>query len=183
MSIQGRIALSTESVFYFRLRIYRKMPIFISERYFHILTSALENVHKTLKVLLLGYVIVDDELSVIISVHGVQTNVREAIQQIMSESAKHLLGILEKENRTDLLHIFKYNRVRIRRKTPRVWEPSNRLTLIRTEKTFMKTLQAIHQIPVKLGLVTRSEHWRFSSARNYLLNDHSVLAVATQFIG
>jgi hypothetical protein len=33
----------------------------------------------------------------------------------------------------------------------------------------------IHENPVRRGWVEAPEHWRYSSARNYMLEDHSVL--------
>ena len=183
MSIQGRIALSTESVYYFSLRVHKKTPIFISERYFHILTSALEHIQKTPGGLLLGYVIVAHEIHAIFSIPRAHSDIHEIVHQFRLETKKNIVGLLEKENRNDLLHIFRYTHFRIRRKTPKVWENSYSSSMIKTEKMFMKTLHTIHDIPVKMGLVAKSEHWRFSSARNYLLNDHTVLPVDTQFIG
>ena len=35
----------------------------------------------------------------------------------------------------------------------------------------------IHNNPVKAGLVDEDIKWKYSSARNYLKDDHSVLAI------
>ena len=38
-------------------------------------------------------------------------------------------------------------------------------------------IEYIHDNPVRRGYVDAPEHWRYSSARNYVLGDQSVLEV------
>ncbi len=45
---------------------------------------------------------------------------------------------------------------------------------------FWTKLNYIHQNPVKSELVLRSEEYKYSSARNYINNDHSILEVDTR---
>jgi putative transposase len=35
----------------------------------------------------------------------------------------------------------------------------------------------MHENPVRKGYVEMPEHWKYSSARNYLLDDHSIIRV------
>jgi hypothetical protein len=42
-------------------------------------------------------------------------------------------------------------------------------------------LEYIHNNPVKVGLVTNPEDYKYSSARNYVLDDHSVIEVDTDW--
>jgi hypothetical protein len=37
----------------------------------------------------------------------------------------------------------------------------------------------IHNNPVKAGLVTKPEDYKYSSARNYINNDHSIIKINT----
>ena len=48
---------------------------------------------------------------------------------------------------------------------------------------FMAKLLYIHNNPVKAGLVASPEEYKYSSARNYLLGEHSVLFVDTSYAG
>ena len=41
----------------------------------------------------------------------------------------------------------------------------------------------IHNNPVKAGLVTKPEDYKYSSARNYINYDHSVIEVDTEMGG
>jgi len=44
-------------------------------------------------------------------------------------------------------------------------------------------LKYIHNNPVKAGLVNKSEDYKYSSARNYILKDHLILNVNTEMLG
>ncbi len=44
--------------------------------------------------------------------------------------------------------------------------------VIRNEKMFWTKLKYIHNNPVKAGLVEKVEDYKYSSARNYVYNDH-----------
>ena len=47
--------------------------------------------------------------------------------------------------------------------------------------TLITKLDYIHNNSVKAGLVEYSEDYRFSSARNYIMDDHSVIKVKTDW--
>jgi putative transposase len=49
-----------------------------------------------------------------------------------------------------------------------VWEEGSHPQLIESETVMRQKLDYIHQNPVKRGYVDLPEHWRYSSARNYL---------------
>lgn len=51
------------------------------------------------------------------------------------------------------------------------------------KKCFWVKLHYIHDNPVEAGLVTKAENYKYSSARNYILDDHSILKVDTSLAG
>lgn len=53
--------------------------------------------------------------------------------------------------------------------------------VIESEDTLQVKIEYIHNNPVKAGLVDRPEQWEFSSARNYILDGHSVIEVMTDW--
>jgi len=54
--------------------------------------------------------------------------------------------------------------------------------IITSEKFYEQKINYIHNNPVKAGLVKEITDWKFSSARNYYLDDHSVLEVSTGWL-
>jgi hypothetical protein len=53
--------------------------------------------------------------------------------------------------------------------------------VIQNEAMLLTKLDYIHNNPVKAGLVENPEDYRFSSARNYSMDDHSVIIVKTDW--
>jgi len=53
--------------------------------------------------------------------------------------------------------------------------------VIRNAGMLRTKLECIHNNPVKAGLVTNPEDYKYSSARNYVLDDHSVIEVDTDW--
>jgi len=47
--------------------------------------------------------------------------------------------------------------------------------LILNDKILIQKMEYIHQNPVRNGLVDEPEHWRYSSARNYYADNHSII--------
>ena len=60
-----------------------------------------------------------------------------------------------------------------------VWQEGYHPVLLKSEKWFVQKLEYIHWNPVKKGFVERPEYWKYSSARNYLLDDHSLITLDT----
>ena len=52
--------------------------------------------------------------------------------------------------------------------THQVWQEGIHPKLILNERMLEKTIQYVHYNPVKRGYVDAPEHWRYSSARDYV---------------
>lgn len=59
----------------------------------------------------------------------------------------------------------------------KVWQEGFHPIAIDSEEFFHQKLNYLHDNPVRKGFVERPEHWMYSSARNYLLGDHSIISV------
>ena len=100
------------------------------------------------------------------------------IQSFKRHTARTLLEHAETSGREWLL-----NRLQMYRKPYKVdsqyqvWQEGSHPQLIEGEAMWNQKVEYIHHNPVARGFVDVPEHWRYSSARNYLLNDHSVMAI------
>ena len=54
---------------------------------------------------------------------------------------------------------------------------------IRDRKMFWTKLHYIHNNPVNAGLVEKPWDYKYSSARNYVFNDHSIIKIDTSIAG
>ncbi len=68
------------------------------------------------------------------------------------------------------------------KKVNNVWQEGYHPVLLKSRKWFVEKLEYIHSNPVEKGFVERPEHWKYSTARNYLLEDHSLFKVDSIFI-
>lgn len=55
--------------------------------------------------------------------------------------------------------------------------------VIRNQKMFWTKLKYIHNNPIKAGLAEKPEDFKYSSARNYVLKDHSIIPVDIEYVG
>ncbi|MFQ5652387.1 MAG: transposase, partial [bacterium] len=59
----------------------------------------------------------------------------------------------------------------------KVWQDEYHPQIIYTDKVCRQKLEYMHDNPIHKGFVDKPEGWLYSSARNYVLGDHSVIEV------
>ncbi len=105
------------------------------------------------------------------------------MRDIKKYSAWDVMEQLEKDNNDKLIKIFKEEGKLHKNHKRKFWKKQFDDEVIRDEKMFWTKLKYIHNNPVKAGLVNKPEDYKYSSARNFILDDHSVLFVDTEFAG
>ena len=61
------------------------------------------------------------------------------------------------------------------KKVNNVWQEGYHPQAIISDDMFRQKLEYVHNNPVKKGFVKQPEHWKYSSARNYILDDYSII--------
>ena len=64
------------------------------------------------------------------------------------------------------------------KQTYKVWQDEYHPIALKSERWFVQKLQYMHNNPVRKGFVELPEHWKYSSARNWLLDDHSIIEIS-----
>ena len=91
------------------------------------------------------------------------------MQRFKSYTAKRIIDYLEQTQATRVLELLAlFKRAHKTESQYQVWEEGSHPQLIESEAVMRQKLDYIHQNPVKRGYVDLPEHWRHSSARNYL---------------
>lgn len=62
----------------------------------------------------------------------------------------------------------------------KVWQNGNWPEIVESVNFFEQKLNYIHENPVAKWYVEKEEDWRYSSARNYINNDNSVIDVVVE---
>lgn len=145
--------------------------------YFELVVESLRYCQKNKQLRLFAYVIMLNHIHLIAA--GDHNHLlSEILRDFKRFTASEIISLLHREGRQELLEIFaKAGSLDGRGRDHKVWIEGNHPVLIESAEFFRQKLNYLHENPVRKGLVERPEHWAFSSARNYLLSDSSVLEV------
>ena len=91
------------------------------------------------------------------------------------------MDMLEKEEGSNLLETFARNAQEYPDQKRKLWMPRFDDEAIRNREMFKTKLDYIHNNPVQAGIVDVPEDYKYSSARSYLSDDETVLAVDTEW--
>jgi len=91
------------------------------------------------------------------------------IARYKSYTAKQLIQYMDKNNIRQILEqLAFYKKAHKNDRAYQFWQEGVHPELIQGDEMMRQKTDYIHQNPVKRGYVDKAEHWRYSSARNYL---------------
>ncbi|MFC2135828.1 transposase [Bacteroidota bacterium] len=183
MSLRGRSYLSDETFSFITTTIVNHYPIFNDEMFCDILLNNIKHYQEKYKFEILGYVIMPSHLHWIVNVNPIKATISDIMRDIKKYSAKQMIELLYKMKRNKVLALFKHKAQNFLRQNHKIWEQRFFDEIIRNDKMFWAKLKYIHNNPVEANLVKRVEDYKYSSARNYLKNDHSIIFVNTEYAG
>jgi putative transposase len=150
--------------------------VFKDETAFKMIIDSLDYCRREKGLLIHGYVIMPDHMHLLLSSQG--TALSSIVRDYKRFTSKKLSGLLEANENTRLLEYFHKVAVHTSRGTDyTIWQRGDPPIQITSRSMFLQKVDAIHIHPVKCGFVDRPEQWKYSSARNYLMDDHSVMKV------
>lgn len=127
---------------------------------------------------ILAYVIMPTHFHWIVETISRESTISDIMRDIKKYSAWDILEQLEKD-KFKKLKIFHSPIVKGQKR--QFWTPRFHDIILRSSGKLRSTVEYIHNNPIVAGLVNRPEDYRYSSARNYFLNDHTVLEVDTDY--
>lgn len=120
--------------------------------------SALERVREDYRLCVYGYVVMPEHVHLLVS-EPERSSLAQVIKSLKQGVARRLA--LRAVDSFWQARYYDFN----------VW----------SEKKFVEKLRYIHRNPVKRGLVTRPEDWRWSSFRHYALGEAGVVEIESQW--
>jgi putative transposase len=148
------------------------IPIFTSKQYFEIMIQSLTYCQEHKGLQLFGYVILDNHFHLVVA----GPNLSRTITDLKKFTARKTIDQLKCDSKEWLLNQLAYYKKRYKTKSDfQLWQEGYHPQLISSNQMLEQKLTYIHNNPVKRGLVAAPEHWLYSSARNYLLGDSSVI--------
>ena len=94
-------------------------------------------------------------------------------------TASKIKDELKKDNYTVILGRLRKYSMGYNDQTCKIWMDRYDDVIVTTDRVFKIKFDYIHYNPVKAGLVEKPEDWKFSSYRNYIYDDNSIIEVKT----
>lgn len=182
MSLRGRMNLTDEHFFFVTTSVYRHARVFIKDVYCDLLIKNIKYYQDIYRFLILGYVIMPTHFHWILKTESRNGTLSDIMRDIKKYSAWDILEELNKDSDTELHRLFISSAAGCKDQKRKFWESRFDDEVLRDQKMFYFTLDYIHNNPVKAALADKPEDYKYSSARNYFLNDNSVITVDTSYI-
>jgi REP element-mobilizing transposase RayT len=141
------------------------LPVFTRPETVKIIFDSWKFLYDHDRMSILGYVILENHLHFI----GTSADLSKQVGDFKSFTARKIIDQLKVWKAETILEQLRYQKVR--HKTDReyqLWQEGSHPQEIYDEAMLRQKLEYIHYNPVRRGYVDKPEHWRYSSARNYM---------------
>ncbi|MDH4221975.1 MAG: transposase [candidate division Zixibacteria bacterium] len=169
--------------YYITTSVKKFIKIFRERKYIDIILENLNFYRKKYGFKLIGYVIMPNHLHLMI--YPDQKRVAEIsrfIEDFKKFTSKKLRELMEKNKKSGWLKLFRLSDDKKKNWRYQIWQPGFDDLGVYSPKVVRTKLNYIHNNPVRAGLAERPEDYLYSSARNFILNDHSVIKVDTDLL-
>jgi len=183
MGLRGRSSVEEESFFFITTTVVKFQPIFTNSCYCDILLDNIRYYQQKYKFEILAYVIMPSHFHWIIEVDTSTGTVSDIMRDIKKYTAWQIFEKVKLKGQTELERIFREEAGVIVDQRMKLWMRRFDDEVIRNGRMFWNKLMYIHYNPVEAGIVLRAEDYKYSSARNYIHNDHSVIKINTEIGG
>lgn len=166
-----------ETLFYYSpCTIVAWLPVFQVESYFQIIINSLNYCRTNKGLLLLGFVIMPTHMHLITSSHP-DTQLSEIMRDFRAHTARKIREQLELDGRIHYLKVFADSAKNLPKQQYRVWHEEYHPVALYSEEWFHQKMNYMHDSPVRKGFVELPEHWKYSSARNWILCDDRLISL------
>ncbi len=158
------------SMYFITSTIIEWTPLLINEALMQIMINSFKFCQKEKGLLIYGFVVMPNHFHMIVSMEQPK-KIPYVIRDLKRHTSQEISNYLKANNKNGLFWLKQF----YGKKISNVWQKGYHPVLIKSEKWFREKLDYIHQNPVKKGFVTQQDDWKYSSARNYILDDCSII--------
>jgi len=176
--MRSRYKVTEPGGYFLTATIVEWLPVFTCPESCGIILDALAfcREHKGLRIR--AFVIMDNHIHLMAEA----PDLPRVMRAFKSHTAEEILAHAKRTRRDWLLNQFAYYKKKHKSESKhQVWQEGYHPQRIQGEAMRAQKMTYIHANPVRRGLVDLPEHWRYSSARNYMLDDHSVLEIDMEY--
>ena len=126
--------------------------------------------------MLYAYEILENYFHLVVS----GSTLSNVMQSLKRHTSRQIIQVLKTHRKEWVLNQLSFYKKKYKSEsTYQVWQEGFHPELIQSDDMLVQKIEYIHYNPVKRGYVDEAEHWRYFSARNFVLNDHSVISIAS----
>lgn len=163
-------------IYYITTVIYNRLPVFTRPSFVIPLYDSLNFYRHKQEFKILGYVIMPDHMHLIIWPLGT-ASVSEIMRDYKKFTATRLIRQAEVEGASAWMAAFEQAGKETGRSDRKVWQDSYWDVNVYTERFLRRKLNYIHRNPVRSGLVESPEDYYYSSYRNYVFGEESLIEI------
>jgi putative transposase len=180
MALRGRQKFDKKGNTYFiTSSLFNHKKIFqVDEVYNWIIINSLKHQLKKHRSSLYAYVIMPNHIH-LLQHFPVGESIIDFMRDFKRFTSAAIKNKLFEDNYKIILARLKSNALGYNKQNYKIWMDRYDDVIITTERMFKIKMDYIHFNPVKAGLVKEMENWKFSSYRNYLYDDNSIIEVKT----
>jgi REP element-mobilizing transposase RayT len=162
---RSRFTVINESPHFLTCTVVNWIPMFSDPNIVKLLLDSLMFLQNQQRLKLFAYVIMENHLHLLASA----AELSKEIGNFKSFTARQIVDYLEEKKHVSLLKQLSFYKSEHKKdRNYQLWQEGSHPEMILSEKMFQAKLEYIHNNPVKRGYVDQPDHWRYSSARNYL---------------
>lgn len=166
--------IDADGIYFVTSTVVEWLPVFTTSKYCNIIIDSLKFCQQNQGLKLFAFVILDNHFHLVATAEEF-SKVNTSLKKY---TARKIIDGLKYDNKNWLLTELAFYKKKYKIKSDyQVWQEGSHPQLIFSDGMLIQKIEYIHNNPVKRGLVDRPEHWRYSSARNYFLDDHSLIQI------
>lgn len=170
--------LNSDYPYYITSTIVDWLNIFTEEKYFKILFENFIFYQEQFKIDFIAYVIMSNHFHAIFKCRELE----KAIKSIKSYTARLILQELATDKKSSILEDLRKKKLNHKTESKHpVWQEGYHPQEITNNLILKQKAEYIHYNPVRKGLVSNPEDWKYSSASFYLKGEESKLAITSYY--
>ncbi len=163
--------VENSNLYFITSTIVEWIPVFTDKVFCDIIIDSLTYCRHKKGLQLFAFVIMDNHLHMIVY----SESISEIMRDFKSFTAREIIRAARVNKKVWLLNQFDFYKKRHKLTSEyQVWQEGFHPKMIGTEEVFIQKVEYIHNNPVRRVLVDSAEHWRYSSAGNYLCGEGCV---------
>jgi putative transposase len=172
-----KVYKETYNVYFSTSTIVEWLPVFTSDIYFNAIIDSLKYCQANKGLNLIAYVIMPEHIHLVTS-NLEEINLSDIMRDFKRFTSKEISHQLKIDNKHLLLEAMEGFAHKGKGNTEyKVWQDGFHPESIYSEMFLQQKIDYIHLNPVRRGLVSKPENWLYSSARNYISSDETIITV------